>query len=94
MGTEFMREVNALLIKALIMAMPAMIVDLLFALAVLRDAKKQVGKGLKMELAGPKLWALATFFGGVLVAGMYWVIHHSALRQVEKVEARREKEWA
>lgn len=52
-----------------------------FALGVWGDASwlsKRAGEG--PALASPFWWGIATLLGGVFVAGVYWLIHHSALR--------------
>ena len=57
------------------------IVHVFFAIAVFRDAQRQqspVGRGTILVVPG--LWSLATLVGGVVVAGIYWLIHHSTLR--------------
>ena len=57
------------------------IIDVAFACAVFRDADSLwQSERRKTFLVGGLVWALATLLGGVFVAGVYWVIHHSALR--------------
>ena len=51
-----------------------------FALAVLSDAVKIQAAGKQMVFVSGKMWAIAVFIGGVLIAVAYWVIHHSTLR--------------
>jgi hypothetical protein len=53
------------------------IVHIGFAIAVLQDTRRRVGDTF---LVGGGIWALATLLGGVVTAGIYWVIHHSTLR--------------
>jgi hypothetical protein len=59
-------------------------VHIVLAIGVYRDAKY-----LQKELNRPpafvtgEMWAFATLIGGVVAAGIYWVIHHSALRPPE-----------
>lgn len=58
------------------------IVHVGFALAVWSDSHllwKQLRR--KTFLVGGGLWALATLLGGVFVAAIYWLIHHSTLRR-------------
>lgn len=56
------------------------IINVLFAIAVFQDTKDSNrhpnGKTILVEGI---IWALATLLGGVFVAGIYWLIHHSTL---------------
>ena len=72
-------------IYAIAIAILTFIIHTAFAFAVDRDARTIKAGGRSLVLAGPFIWAFATFIGGPLVAVAYWVVHHSALRQ--------EKEW-
>lgn len=51
------------------------IVHICFAMAVFADA----GKLSRPALVGPVVWALATLLGGVVAAGIYWVMNRSTL---------------
>ena len=57
------------------------VVHIGFALAILADAE-QLWRHLRRKtfFVGGGLWALATLLGGVVVVGIYWLIHHSSLR--------------
>ncbi len=55
-------------------------VHVAFALAVWNNAQALREKGAGTALIEPVWWTLATLLGGVFVAGLYWVVHHSTLR--------------
>jgi hypothetical protein len=55
------------------------IVQIVFAVAVYKDAKDIANSGKKVIFAPSPIWLLATLFGGVFVAATYWLIHHSTL---------------
>ena len=57
------------------------IVHIGFAFAVLADTLL-LWRHLRRKtfLVGGGLWALATLLGGVFIAAIYWLIHHSTLR--------------
>lgn len=57
------------------------VVHLCFACAVWSDAGMMARHHRRGTfLVGGFLWGLATLLGGVFVAGVYWIIHHSTLR--------------
>jgi hypothetical protein len=66
---------------AVVAGLLTVIIDVAFACAVFRDADLLwQNERRKTFLVGGLVWALATLLGGVFVAGVYWIIHHSTLR--------------
>ena len=55
------------------------ILHLLFAGAVARDAGALNKLGQKPALVSAATWAFATLLGGVVTAAIYWFIHHSTI---------------
>lgn len=60
------------------------LIHLIFAGAVAKDAGRFNTLGQKTALVSAPVWAFATLIGGVMVAGLYWFIHHSNLTRPEK----------
>lgn len=54
------------------------IVHVCFGVAVYLDAKRLPRKPI---LVPPVVWSLAAILGGLFVAAVYWVIHHSRLNR-------------
>ena len=62
------------------------VVHLCFAVAVFRDATylrdpQNLRAPRKPIFVGRMIWFLGTLVGGVFVAGICWVVHHSRLNQ-------------
>lgn len=53
------------------------ILNLIFAAAVARDAGLIIKQGRTTWLVSGLTWAFATLIGGVFVAAIYWFIHYS-----------------
>lgn len=63
---------------AIIAFIMAALINIVFAIGVSTDAK-QFQKDRPLWLAGRLMWFIATLFGGVPVAAIYWVMHRSTL---------------
>lgn len=55
------------------------IIHLIFASAVARDAGHLVKQNRTTYLVSGVTWAFATLIGGVFVAAIYWIMHYSTL---------------
>lgn len=58
------------------------LVHVIFAGAVAKDAGDLVKVGQKPLLVTGLVWAFATLVGGVVVAAIYWFMHHSTLTRI------------
>ena len=61
-----------------IVAVLGILVHIVFAVAVYRDAIR-LDRTRSLIIAGPAIWGIATLFGGVVTAAIYWAMHHSRL---------------
>lgn len=61
-----------------VVAVLGILVNIVFAIAVYRDAVR-LDRTRTLIIAGPAIWGIATLFGGVVTAAIYWAMHHSRL---------------
>ncbi|MYH82598.1 hypothetical protein F4009_08865 [Candidatus Poribacteria bacterium] len=62
----------------IVVAVLGILVNIVFAIAVYRDAVR-LDRTRTLIIAGPAIWGIATLFGGVVTAAIYWAMHHSRL---------------
>jgi hypothetical protein len=60
-------------------------IHIAFTIAVQRDAAALNRKGTGTIYVSPIVWSLSVLIGGVFLAAIYWIIHHSELRRTEPV---------
>jgi hypothetical protein len=53
-----------------------LIINIAFSSGVFADCRKLQAQGRQIRLVNPLVWVLATLLGGVLTAGVYWLVHH------------------
>lgn len=65
----------------IVVAVLGFLINIVFAIAVYRDAVRldRLDRTRTLIIAGPLIWGIATLFGGVVTAAIYWAIHHSRL---------------
>jgi hypothetical protein len=77
---EFLTQLSSSIVTfQYILLIVNIIIHLLFAGAVAKDAGKINQLGHRTALVSPSTWAFATLLGGVIIAAIYWFIHHSTL---------------
>ncbi len=83
---------NAIFAISLLIWLMTAIVHVGFACAVFTDSGL-MWRRLRRNtfLVGGGIWALATLLGGVFVAAVYWLIHHSTLRPPQRSDASLEE---
>ena len=74
----FMNEFQSISVMILIVNS---IVHIIFAGAVAKDAGHMRENGFPIRLVSPMTWAVTTLLGGVMVAAIYWAIHHIVFPQ-------------
>ena len=57
------------------------IIHIIFAGAVAKDAARLREKGFSTQMVSPMTWSVATLLGGVMVAAVYWAMHHICFPQ-------------
>ena len=62
------------------------IINLIFAAAVAKDAGSFEKQGGATLLVSGLTWAFATLIGGIFIAAIYWFIHHSTLTRADYKE--------
>ncbi len=55
-------------------------------LALVENARRSDEKASGTALVHPRFWALAVIVGGVFVAAVYWLMHHSTLVVKDRTE--------
>lgn len=66
---------------AFLPAVATLLGHITFSAAVFNDARKlNDGHGGPI-FVGPVIWSIAVLVGGILVALVYWIVDHSALRK-------------
>ena len=64
---------------AILPLIATIIVHLAFSAAIFNDSSRLNEENRQLAFVGPVIWSLSVLVGGVFVAAVYWLIHHSAL---------------
>lgn len=72
----------------LLLLLISALVHVIFAGAVAKDAGLLNQLGKRTALVSANIWAFATLLGGVMVAAVYWFIHHSTITNVTNMNAK------
>jgi hypothetical protein len=64
---------------AAVCALILFLVDIAFAVGVMRDGDRIREKGGEVTFVGPGAWAMGVLVGSFLVVALDWLIHHSSL---------------
>ncbi len=56
-----------------------LLINVCFTIGVIIAIRRHREQGRPPWFVSTEIWALATLVGGVFVAAIYWLIHHSAL---------------
>jgi hypothetical protein len=59
----------------------ASIVNFMFSVGVLLDGGQLRAKGRETKFVSPAVWGLAVLIGSFVALALYWLIHHSSLRE-------------
>jgi|AACY02.11.fsa_nt_gi hypothetical protein len=59
----------------------SILIHLAFSVTTFNDARHLKKSGEQLAVVGPVVWSFAVLVGGVFVALVYWVMHHSTLRR-------------
>ena len=73
---NFINEINHV---SLLITVISALIHIIFAGAVARDSGHLNKQGHPIFLVSGITWAFATLVGGVIIAAIYWVLHHSKL---------------
>ena len=68
---------------AMAMMVATLIVHFMLALYVWNDSIELTEKGRTLVFFGPYLWTTSVMLSGIVAAGFYWIIHHSAMSDVD-----------
>ncbi|MCG9126165.1 hypothetical protein JT359_01065 [Candidatus Poribacteria bacterium] len=79
MNTINLLPTAAILFWTSIIAILSVLVHIVFGFGVYLDALRLRKEGRRIFFVHTSIWFFATLIGGVLVAGVYWVLHHSLL---------------
>jgi hypothetical protein len=70
---------SSMSVWAMLPILATIIVHLAFSAAIFNDSSKLHDENHQLAFVGPVIWTLAVLVGGVFVAAIYWLIHHSTL---------------
>lgn len=74
-------------VYVLAMAISSFLLHLFLTIGVYNECSERSIRGRKVWFIGPFFWAFATFFGGIVTAAIYWVLHHSTLSPLEEQDS-------